>query len=92
MADEERIEPTEEELAKMAAEWETYVRDELNSLLDIYLPNAIAGNVGIKYAHPVLETYVDGSDAKIDEKAAVGVNININLRFRGTVDLSDKEE
>ena len=91
MAD-EKVELTEEELAEMAAEWEAYVRAELNSLLDIYLPNAIAGNIGVKYAHPIVETYVDGGDPKIDTKGAVGVNININFRFKGVVELPEEDE
>lgn len=91
MADDEKVELTEEEVAEMAAKWEAYVRDELNSLLDVYLPNSIAGNIGVKYAHPIIETYEDGSDPKINTKGAVGVNININFRFGGVVELPEEE-
>lgn len=92
MADEERIEPTEEELAEIAEQWEKYVREEVNTMLDIFLPDALAGNVGIKYAHPIIETYEDGSDPKIDKGAAIGVNININFRFKHTVKLPEPKE
>lgn len=90
MADEEKKELTEEEKADMAAKWELYVRSELNALLDIYLPNSIAGNVGIKYAHPVMSSYEDGTK-DVDEKKAVGVNIHINFRFAETIDVPEEE-
>lgn len=90
MADEEKRELTEEEKAEMAAKWETYVRNELNSLLDIYLPNAIAGNIGIKYAHPITARYEDGTTVA-DEKMAVGVNIHINFRFANEVEIPKED-
>lgn len=90
MADKEKRELTEEEKAEMALKWEAYVRNELNSLLDIYLPNTIAGNVGVKYAHPIIESYEDGTK-KIDDKMAVGVNIHINFRFAGTAEIPKED-
>jgi len=91
MAEDEKKELTEEERAEMAAKWETYVRDELNALLDIYLPNTVAGNVGIKYAHPIISSYEDGTK-NVDEKKAVGVNIHINFRFADVVEIPEEME
>lgn len=91
MADEERVVLTEEEKETLAKEWEDYVRREVNALLDIYLPDSIAGNVGIKYAHPVIESYEDGTK-KINEDLAVGVNIHINFRFKGSVEIPKEDE
>lgn len=89
MADEKRN-LTEEEKTELAKKWEEYVRNELNSVLDIFLPDAMAGNVGIKYAHPVVESYENG-DKKIDETKAVGVSIHINFKFKGQVDIPEED-
>lgn len=90
MADDKKRELTEEEKAELAKKWEEYVRSELNSILDIYLPDAIAGNIGIKYAHPVVESYENG-DRKIDETKAVGVSVHINFKFKGQVDIPEED-
>jgi len=82
---------TEEEKEKKSSEWETYVREELNALLDIYLPNAIAGNIGIKYARPIKESYEDGTIVR-EEGKAVGVSININFKFDNTIDILEEGE
>jgi hypothetical protein len=91
MADEDRVKLTEEEKEDLAKEWEEYVRNEVNALLDIYLPDAIAGNVGIKYANPVIESYEDGTK-KTDEDSAVGVNIHINFRFKGQIEIPKEDK
>lgn len=82
---------TDEEKETMAKEWESYVRDELNSLLDIYLPNSIAGNIGVKYARPIKESYEDGTIVK-EEGKAIGVNISINFKFGNAVDVPKEGE
>jgi len=83
-------EMTEEEKAEFTSKWEGYVRTEVNTLLDIYLPNTVAGNIGIKYAHPVIERYENGT-TKIDGSKAVGVNISLNFKFLKEID-TPKEE
>jgi len=64
MADEEKKELTEEEKVEVARQWEAYVRNEVNSLLDVYLPNSIYGNVGIRYANPEKAKYETHSTMK----------------------------
>ncbi len=91
MAEDEKRELTEEEKAEIGAQWEEYVRTELSMLLDIYLPNSIAGNVGIKYAHPIIETNEIG-EVFINEDKAVGVNISINFKFVNEIDIPKEEE
>lgn len=59
--------------------WEDYVRDEINKLLDTFLPVSESGNVGIRYAHPVIE--VTESGPSLDDSKAVGVNINLIFTF-----------
>jgi hypothetical protein len=85
MADEEKKELTEEERAEVARQWETYVRSEVNALLDIFLPNSVNGNVGIKYANPVRAKYETHTEYDTDK--AIGVNINIVFMFDREVNL-----
>jgi len=68
-----------------AAAWEEYVRTEVNSLLDTFLPEAIAGNVGIKYDHPS-----NGIDPKtgiegFDKTRANGVFVSILFEFAAPI-------
>jgi len=90
MADEEKKELTEEERTEVARQWEAYVRNEVNMLLDIYLSNSIHGNVGIKYANPVRAKYE--THTEYDETKAIGVNINIVFVFDKEVDIPKEEE
>lgn len=74
-----------------AAAWEKYVRDEVNSLLDIYLPEAITGNVGIKYINPVKSISPKTGKSEIDDKHATGVSIVINFEFADAVEFFDDD-
>lgn len=83
MADEKDI---QEMLAAIPPEerakaWEDYVRAEVNQVLDIYLPEAVNGNIGIQYDKPV--KMIDPRSGKkiIDENKAKGVLIVIDLVF-----------
>jgi len=77
MTEEEKTEMTEEERAEA---WEVYVRSEMNAILDLYLPDAIAGNVGIKYGHPEIGTMEDGSKM-FDEGKVNVVAVTMVLRL-----------
>ena len=88
---EEELNLKEIEPEKRAAMWEQYVRNEVNSLLDIYLPEAISGNVGVKYVKPVLRIDSKTGNKIIDEKKAKGVMINIVFEFAGTIEFYDEK-
>lgn len=77
MAEEEKTEMTKEEQAKL---WEDYVRNEVNTLLDIYLKDAVAGNVGIRYGHPEISLMEDGTKL-FDENRINVAAITVVLRF-----------
>ena len=68
-----------------AALWEQYVRTEVNTLLDIYLPEAISGNVGVKYVRPILGTNPKTGKQMIEENKATGVMISLMFEFADTV-------
>jgi len=74
---EEKIEMTDEERAES---WENYVREEVNAILDLYLADASAGNIGIKYGHPEIGTMEDGSKIFDDKKINV-VAVTMVLKF-----------
>lgn len=84
-------EAKEEEVTKeeTAAQWEMYVRNELNTLLDIYLPASIHGNVGIKYVNPVKAKYETHTD--YDKTKAVGVQMSIVFAFEKPIDVPKEE-
>lgn len=82
MAKEETEEMTEEE---RTVSWEEYVRSEMNAILDLYLDDAIAGNVGIRYGHPEIGTMEDGSKM-FDESKINVVAVTMVLRLGDTVD------
>jgi hypothetical protein len=74
-----------------AKAWEEYVRNEVNSLLDTFLPEAVSGNVGIKYEHPS-----HGFDSKtgkeiIDESTATGVYLSIMFEFAAPIKFYDEK-
>ncbi len=72
-----------------ATAWELYVRNEVNSLLDTFLPEAISGNVGIKYDHPILKISPKTDKAEIDESKATGVFISISFEFAAPITFFD---
>lgn len=92
--DEEKL-MDEEELKEIspeerAAAWEKYVRDEVNHVLDIYLPESITGNIGIKYVHP--EEGFDHRAGKptYNDKKAIGVTVIIDFKFADVIEFFDK--
>lgn len=60
--------------------WEDYVRNEVNALLDIYLPFCKTGTVGIKYEHPVNYQLEDGTKVFKDHLCS-GVTLNLVFEF-----------
>lgn len=76
-----------EEIApeERAAAWEKYVRDEVNSLLDTFLPESITGNVGVKYNHPVKRVNPKTGQKEIDEETASGVFLAIEFEFAAPI-------
>jgi len=76
----EQISP--EERAKF---WEEHVRKEVNTLLDIYLPEAITGNIGIKYDNPIINIDPKSGQPLIDSEKANGVKIIIEFKFADTI-------
>ena len=69
-----------------AAAWEEYVRGEVNALLDTFLPEAIHGNVGIKYDHPVIRISPKTGKTEIDETKAKGVYVSIMFEFAAPIE------
>jgi hypothetical protein len=68
-----------------AAAWEAYVRAEVNSLLDTFLPEAVSGNVGVKYDHPVIGVSPKTNKTEIDETKANGVLLSIVFEFAAPI-------
>lgn len=70
--------------------WEDLVRKEVNDYLNIFLPEAITGNIGVVYNHPVLE---ENPKKIIDMEKALGVKIIIEFAFADVVQFfKDKPE
>ena len=83
---EEKKEPTKEETEKM---WEAYVRNEVNTLLNIYLPIAVEGTVGIKYVHPVKASYE--THTEYDKDKAAGVQLSLVFTFSDSIEIPKEE-
>lgn len=83
----EEQQPTPEEIA---AAWENYVRGEVNTILDIFLPEAVHGNVGVRYIRPV--KMIDPKTGKkvIEENKANGVQIFVEFDFADTIEFFDE--
>lgn len=81
MAEEEVKEMTKEEVAKL---WEENVRKEVNDILDIYLPIAARGDIGVRYGSPIMGTMEDGSDI-IETDKADAVAVTLILRFEDPI-------
>jgi hypothetical protein len=72
-----------------AKAWETYVRDEINKVLDTYLPESITGTWGIKYDNPIISVDPATSKQTIDTTKASGVHIVIHLEFADVIQFSE---
>jgi hypothetical protein len=66
--------------------WETYVRNGVNSLLDVYLPVSKDGNIGIRYTPHEVEKLESGP--VYDETKADSVLISIVFKFDEPLDLT----
>jgi len=85
----EKVELTEDE--KKALEWIKYVSHEVNTILSIFLPISKEGVVGIKYRHPVKETYETGPE--YDTEKAEGVEVRLVFNFEDVIDMpTEKKE
>ena len=78
---EEQEELTEEQ--RQALRWMTYVRNEVNTLLDIFLPVSKSGTVGVKYNKAVVAVYESGPE--LDPNIAEGVEIRLVFDFDNKV-------
>lgn len=72
-----------------ASAWEAYVRAEVNHILDIYLPESITGNIGIKYDHPSLKFDPKAGKQILDDKKTNGVAITLVFEFADTIEFFD---
>lgn len=86
------VENKEEKVTReeTASRWEAYVRNELNTLLDIYLPLAVEGTVGIKYTNPVKAKYE--THTVYDKTKANGVQLSIIFMFGDIMDVPKEKE
>jgi hypothetical protein len=82
----EKIPPEER-----AAFWEARVRDEINTLLDIFIPEAITGNIGIKYDNPIRSIDPKTGEPDIDTEKASGVKIVIEFKFADMIHFSKEK-
>jgi hypothetical protein len=78
---EEKEELTEEQ--QQALRWMSYVRNEVNTLLNIFLPISKSGTVGVKYSNPVVAVYESGPE--YDSSVAEGVEIRLVFDFEQKV-------
>ena len=69
-----------------ATAWINYVRNGVNSLLDIYLPASKSGNIGIRYTPREVERLESGP--VYDETKADSVLISIVFEFDKPIDLT----
>lgn len=69
-----------------AEEWAKWVRAEVNSALDIYLPKALTGHINIRYYPHVVEEQETGP--VIDEQLADGVLLSVVFDFEEPIDLT----
>lgn len=76
---------------EIAAEWEKYVRDEVSSLLDIFLPEAVNGTVGVLYDRPIKRVDAATGKAIIEESKATGVDIHIVFKFPQAIEFFDEK-
>ncbi len=87
--DKELVETPEPELAT-TTNWEVYVRGEINSLLDTFLPTAVNGNVGVRYKNPIISQQPGGTEIVYDKTKATAVQISLVFKFGETIDIPTK--
>ena len=74
-----------------AAAWEEHVRYQVGSILDTYLPEAINGNVGVKYVRPVKSVSPKTGKRDFDERKATGVIITLMFDFAAPIEFFDEK-
>jgi hypothetical protein len=74
-----------------AKAWEEYVRTEVNTLLDTFLPESVSGNVGIKYEHPVKSVSPVTGQRDFDKSKATGVYLSIMFEFAAPIEFFDEK-
>ena len=84
MADEKELTP--EQAAK---NWEAYVRNEVSTILNKFLPESISGSWGMKYVRPILKTDPMSGQPIEDTTKATGVGIVIELIFADTIEFPE---
>ncbi len=87
MSDKDKIEETK---FSEAEEWENYVRHEVNTVLNIFLPISSKGNIGIKYINPIVAEYEAGPE--YNDSKAVGVQVRLLFAFDEEIDIPKEEE
>lgn len=73
----EEVELTDEQ--KQALAWMTYVSNEVNTLLEMFLPVSKSSSVGVLYKRAVTEVYESGPE--YDPDKAEGVEVRILFDF-----------
>lgn len=91
MADETKTDEVVEEMADLTPEekaeaWAKWVRSEVNSALDIYLPKALSGHINVRYYPHVTEMLDTGPE--LDETRADGVLLSVVFEFEEPIDLT----
>lgn len=80
--EQERLIMTKEESAEL---WKGYVREQVTLHLEKFLSNAVSGNIGVKYKHPIRQMLETGPDF-ITNKAN-GVQLSLVFEFEDIIDL-----
>lgn len=94
MADKDKIEELVESgmsTEELVVAWEEYVRTEVSSLLDIFLPEAVNGNVGVLYRRPVKRVDAKTGEAIEDKSKATAVDIHIVFEFPEPITFYDEK-
>lgn len=75
-------------LEEKAAAWEKWVRDGVNSLVDVYLPVSDSCDFNVSYSYKVVEELESGP--VLDETKANAVLIRVMFKFTEPVSLNKK--
>lgn len=73
-----------------AEAWAKWVRSEVNSALDVYLPKALSGHINVRYYPHVIE--VQEAGPLTDDTKADGVLLSIVFEFEEPIDLAKPRE
>lgn len=70
--------------------WMEYVTEEVLSLLKLFLPISISGNIGIKYKNPVVASYETHN--VVDDTKANAVAFTVVLEFDRQIEIPSEEK